>query len=226
MLKIPYSKKSVLIGGIILSLLLPILAIYSSFLLKYFEIDNKIIYEISRLNIWLALFFLFLFTIKIEKNPFLIWKETEYPISFILKSILKTLLKLFLIVYLIGILTLIFKLKTESVVLNKTLAIFNNNFFLLFLTCITAGITEELIFRGYLLPRLEVLFNNTKLAVILSSICFGFMHYSYGTIIHVLGPIAFGIVFALHYKKHRNIKIIITCHFIWDFIVLLIKYKQ
>jgi membrane protease YdiL (CAAX protease family) len=31
------------------------------------------------------------------------------------------------------------------------------NRLLLVFTCLTAGITEEIIFRGYLLPRLEIL---------------------------------------------------------------------
>ena len=216
-------KPKNLIIGIFLSLLLPLLALYSPIIFKNYKFNYEIIFYISRVNIWLAVFVLFLFTLKIEKFPFLIWKETPYPILFIIKSIIKTILQMFLAVYIIGLLVLIFKLKTESVVLNKALAVFHNHFFLLFFTCITAGITEELIFRGYLLPRLEILLKNTKLAIILSSLFFGLLHYSYGTLINVLGPIAFGFIFAIHYKKYRNIKILIFCHFLWDFIILLIK---
>jgi membrane protease YdiL (CAAX protease family) len=42
---------------------------------------------------------------------------------------------------------------------------------LLVFTCLTAGITEEIIFRGYLLPRLEIL-KNKNLSVIISSLFF------------------------------------------------------
>jgi membrane protease YdiL (CAAX protease family) len=41
---------------------------------------------------------------------------------------------------------------------------------LLVFTCLTAGITEEIIFRGYLLPRLEILLKNKNLSVIISSL--------------------------------------------------------
>jgi membrane protease YdiL (CAAX protease family) len=35
--------------------------------------------------------------------------------------------------------------------------VLKKNRLLLVFTCLTAGITEEIIFRGYLLPRLEIL---------------------------------------------------------------------
>lgn len=87
---------------------------------------------------------------------------------------------------------------------------------------ITAGIVEELVFRGYLFPRFEEIFKNTDIAIILSASVFGLLHISYGTIAQVAFPFLFGVVAALHYKKHRNIKTLIYAHFLWDFLLLCI----
>ena len=225
MLNINSSKKPVLIGGIILSALLPFLAICSYLVFKDLGFSKEIQFYISRFAIWISLLLLFLYSFKIEKQPFLLWKETEYPFSFLATAIFKTFLKLFLAVVLTGLVFTLFKMNSESAVLNKTLALFKKSYVLLFFTCVTAGITEELIFRGYLLPRLELLLKNQKLAILISSCVFGFMHYGYGTFVNIIGPIIIGLVFALQYEKYRNVKIVIICHFLWDFFLLIIKTK-
>ena len=58
------------------------------------------------------------------------------------------------------------------------------------------GFTEELAIRGYLLPRLELIFNNSWTAILISSVLFGLLHFGYGTIINVIGPFFIGLVFA------------------------------
>ncbi|MGH2565030.1 MAG: CPBP family glutamic-type intramembrane protease [Ginsengibacter sp.] len=39
---------------------------------------------------------------------------------------------------------------------------------------------------------------------------------------NVVGPVFIGIVFAFYYWKWRNIKVVILCHFLWDFISLML----
>ena len=96
-----------------------------------------------------------------------------------------------------------------------------NNYPLLIFTCLTAGITEELVFRGYLMPRLQLFFKNNYASIVISSLLFGLMHVGYGTIFQVVGSMMIGLVFAIHYQKFRNIKILIFCHFFWDFMSLI-----
>ncbi|WPO79133.1 type II CAAX endopeptidase family protein [Flavobacterium sp. KACC 22761] len=217
------AKKPVLIISIILSVLLPVLAIYSSLLFKDLGISKEIQFYISRFAIWISLLLLFLYSEKIEKQPFLLWPETEYSIVAFAKAIFITFVKLFIAVYITSVLIMLFKITGESAVLQKALALFKKNYFLLFFTCVTAGITEELIFRGYLLPRLELLFKNKILAIVVSSILFGFLHIGYGTLLNVIGPTVIGLVFAIQYEKYRNIKILIFCHFLWDLLLLIAK---
>lgn len=89
-------------------------------------------------------------------------------------------------------------------------------------TALTAGVTEEFIFRGYLQPRLTVIFKNPYAAIILSSLLFGLLHFKYGTLANVIGPIFIGLIFSLYYWKYRNLTVLILCHFLWDLISLLI----
>lgn len=219
------AKKPTLIIGIILSILLPFLAIYSSLLFKDSGLSKETQFYISRFTIWISLLLLFLYSFKIEKQPFLHWKETEYSFSFLTTAILKTFLKLFLAVVLTGLLFMLLKMNSQSTALNKALGLLKKSYVLLFFTCVTAGITEELIFRGYLLPRLELLVKNQKLAILISSSVFGFMHFGYGTLVNIIGPIVIGVVLALQYEKYRNIKIVIICHFLWDLFLLMLKTK-
>lgn len=224
MFNVTYSKKTTLIIGIILSILLPVLAIYSSLLFKDSGFSKETQFYLSRFTIWISLLLLFLYSFKIEKGPFLFWKETKYSFSSFAKALFITFLKLFVAVYVVSLLIILFKITGgESTVLNKVLTLFKKSYLLLFFTCVTAGITEELIFRGYLLPRLDVIFKNKYLAIIISSILFGFLHIGYGTLLNVIGPIVIGLVFAVQYEKYRNIKTLIVCHFLWDLFLLTAK---
>lgn len=216
-------KKSTLIIGIFLSVLLPFLAIISNLTLKGVAISPEIKFLISRLTQWSALLLLFVFALKIEKRPFLLWKEQNQSFLITIKGIVTVLLLFLASMIVIGILLRVLGVNSESKVLNKTLNVLKNSFPLLIFTSISAGIVEELLFRGYLLPRLEIVFNNKIAAIAISSLMFGLLHFSYATIAQTLGPLAFGVVLAVQYPKYRNIKIVMIAHFLWDLIVLLIK---
>src|SRR6185295_14718186 len=49
-------------------------------------------------------------------------------------------------------------------------------FFAILLLSISTGIVEELLARGYLIPRLEQLFRSCWLSVLISSLVFGIFH--------------------------------------------------
>jgi membrane protease YdiL (CAAX protease family) len=104
----------------------------------------------------------------------------------------------------------------------KVILLKKNNLLLLF-TVFTAGITEELINRGYIHSRLEALTNNKNVAITASSLLFGILHYTYGNFYQIIGPFVIGLVFAFYYSKYRNIKILIICHILWNLMALLIK---
>jgi membrane protease YdiL (CAAX protease family) len=199
-------KKPAIIVGIILSVVLPFVAVFFSLLFKKIGISNEIHYYISRFAIWIALLLLFLFTLKVEKQPFLLWNEINYSFSSFAKALCITFIKLFVAVLITSLLLMLFKVQEESAALNKALVLFKKSYLLLFFTCVTAGITEELIFRGYLFPRLEIVLKNKNVALALSSILFGFLHIGYGTLFHVIGPTVIGFVFAFQYNNIETSK--------------------
>lgn len=217
------TKKSAIIGGISFLLLLLIATALSFPLLKQLNFKYETTFYISRLIIWFCLFLVYLYSFYIEKQNFLLWKEKKYSASFYIKSVFKVMGTLLLAMFVVGLLFKLTGSNIESKKMQEVLKYFNNNLPLILFTSITAGVTEELLFRGYLIPRLEILLKNNYWAIIISSVIFGLIHFDYGTLIQIIGPFFMGIVFALHYQKHKSITIIIICHFLWDLIVLLNK---
>jgi membrane protease YdiL (CAAX protease family) len=220
------TRKSILIGGIFLLLMLLFITALSLPLLKQLNLKYETIFYISRLAIWFCLFLIYMYSIHIEKQNFLLWKEKKYSLLFYVKSVAATMGTLVLIMLVVSIIFRLTGSDIESEKMDEILRFFKNNLPLILFTSITAGVTEELFFRGYLIPRLEILFKNTYLAILISSILFGLIHYSYGTLIQIIAPFFIGIILALHYQKHRNITIIIICHFLWNLLVLLNKTSQ
>jgi membrane protease YdiL (CAAX protease family) len=96
--------------------------------------------------------------------------------------------------------------------------------FLLVLTCITAAVVEELIFRGYLIPRLFILFPNKLFPVFFSALVFGLLHAGYGTFINMFVPFLLGLIFGTYYQKFKILAPLILVHFLIDF-VSLVTYK-
>jgi membrane protease YdiL (CAAX protease family) len=176
----------------------------------------------SRIAIWLVLAIAFFYSFFIEKDAFLLWKDKKYSIGFYVKAILS----LYLICAVGGsFLNLFIKYLTHektSDVIVRLLSIFKNNYLLIIFTCLTAGVVEELLMRGYMQPRLEKIYQNQYFGILISAILFGILHSTYGTVGQVLIPFFIGLVFAMFYKLYSNIKILIICHFMYDFVSLMV----
>ena len=67
---------------------------------------------------------------------------------------------------------------------------------LLLIATTASAFSQELVMRGYLLPRFERLFGSTVLAVLVTSILFGGYHIYQG-IVPAIGDVAIGLVFAV-----------------------------
>jgi uncharacterized protein len=186
---------------------------------------NGTVFFISRLLYWTCLLLLFLYSIKIEKQHLLIWEERKYKLLRYVISMLAIFAVLLLGGIVIHILLFFAGLNQKSEKLLELVTLLKNNRLLLVFTALTAGIVEELIFRGYMLPRMVLLFKIPASAIAVSSLLFGLMHYRYGTVFNVVGPVFIGTVFAFYYWKFRNIKLLIACHFLWDLVSLLLLLK-
>lgn len=187
---------------------------------------NGTIFFASRMLYWVCLVLVWLYSTKVEKQNLLIWKERKYKFLTSLASVIAIYLILFAGNIVIEKLLSLISVSNKSAKLSEIINILRGNTFLLLFTCVTAGVVEELIFRGYLLPRLEIIFKSPSLAIIISSLIFGLLHYKYGTILNIAGPFFIGLVFAYYYWKYRSIKILIIFHFLWDLISLLISVSS
>ena len=178
---------------------------------------------LKKLIIWIWLLLIYLYATKIEKQKFLLWIDKKRNLLFYFISIISVLGLSFLA----GSSRLLlpkFGIEVQtSQILNEMLAYMHTHPLLLVITCLTAGVVEELLFRGYLIPRLNILFKNSYLPVIFSAIIFGVSHSGYGALINMLVPFLLGLIFGAYYQKYRNLKVLIFCHFFIDFLSMILS---
>jgi membrane protease YdiL (CAAX protease family) len=220
----PKKPAASLIGVVLAFMLLALIVFYGApFLLTISglpKINGWLLLQ-TRILIWTVLALLYLYAMRVEKQPFLLWPDKKYKPLFYVGS---TFACLIIIAIGSGILTFIvarFHHQETSPKLLEYVRLMKNNMPLLIFTALTAGVTEELIFRGYMQPRLEKAFNSPVTAIIITAFLFAVLHSSYGTLIQFLVPLFIGVLFSVFYSKYRNIKILILCHFLVDTLSLL-----
>lgn len=176
----------------------------------------------NRILLWGGLFLFFLYVRYYLRETFLPWKEKN--LSF-LKTIFSVIV--LLVVLFVGSVTLILLIQSMDIpTQNKETAfqgadLLYQSLSLMIFTSFTAAVLEELLFRGYILPTLTKITNSTWMGVVLSSIVFGLVHFSYGTLHQIIIPIYIGGILSIFYTKYRNLKILIICHFIWNLVAFL-----
>ncbi len=85
---------------------------------------------------------------------------------------------------------------------------------MIILTSLTAGITEEVIFRGFGITRLTRLVRSPWIAMILTTISFIYIHGTRSPIPYAIAGLAFGVPFVL--MRCRRLEILILIHFLID----------
>lgn len=92
---------------------------------------------------------------------------------------------------------------------------------------LTAGITEEIIYRGFLIFAIGFLFPNLSILIVIliASILFGLAHTYQGFAMGVLRTTIFGILFSVLYISLDSIIPLILFHFLLDYIVKLGEEK-
>ncbi|MFH0922888.1 MAG: type II CAAX endopeptidase family protein [Candidatus Micrarchaeota archaeon] len=86
----------------------------------------------------------------------------------------------------------------------KIAVIINNQPMLMLIVAVTLGpIGEELLFRGYLVPRIGVVF---------SSVLFALFHYGYGSVSEIAAALTVGVILGLHVRKHKDVYSCIIAH--------------
>lgn len=156
-----------------------------------------------------------------ETQGFFLWPEKNYKIWFYLKAIV--------VVYLLSFAAQIVAhmpsrlgYHENNAVVTEILNAMCKFPFLIFFSAITAGITEEFIFRGYILSRLSYFFKNKHIAVILSALMFAFIHLAYKTVNELLFAFLIGLIYGYFYQRYRNITVLVIVHFLVDTVAFLV----
>jgi membrane protease YdiL (CAAX protease family) len=208
----------ILTAGVLIAFFYYPLVGFISFQGKGYTVNSLFI---SRLVICFEVVILYLYATYAEKTKFLWWPESKqafwfYPASFG---------ALYLLTIGAGIISkapALLGFHDNREIMFHMVTILNKSWPLLIFGAITAGVVEELIFRGYLVPRLELIFKNKYMPVIISALMFGFVHFRYHSYSEVIFASLFGVVFAIHYQWYRNIKILIVSHAIVDLVSFLV----
>ena len=216
------------IAGMILLLYL-LTATGGTKLLSLFGLDHPstIYFFCNRTLFWVCLGLVWWYTARVEKQPLLLWTEIRRSaVHYVGALILLPLVISFCLAIVNTAIFMVTHKIEHSEVLERMVRFCRVHPFLLFYSVVTAGVTEELLFRGYLLPRLERFVRNRGLAIAISSLLFGLGHFRYGTIQNVLGAMVIGLVLAVYYDRYRNIKMMILFHILWDTAVFCLAFRH
>ncbi len=213
------------IGFILTAVLLVICAMSGKIvgLITGQHLSAPALFFVSRISYWIILAFVFLYVLKIEKKPLLLWEERSYKARFYFYSILVIIASVLVGSAIIGVAAHYAGSNTHS---NAVQAMYGFGVPLKLFTVVTAAVVEELIFRGYLMARLQLFFKSKYWPIIISALLFGLAHMRYGTVVNMAIPALIGFIFGWFYEKYRNVKILIICHFILDFFSLILIHPH
>jgi membrane protease YdiL (CAAX protease family) len=186
---------------------------------SWFKADWHVLFY-SRFIFWSVVILLLVYT-QVRRQPFLPWKEEAKSIRFYIVSIIVLYLLVIVASILSSLPTLLGWHQDNTRLMEIMIKLMNHSTWLLIFGCITAGVTEELLFRGFMLPRLQSALNSKVAAIIISTLSFAALHYQYQSWREIVGPFFIGLIFAVHYQKYRNIKTVIIVHILVDLIAFI-----
>jgi len=207
-------KNITLVCGMLLAFIIPIgLSMWIGKVnIAYYD---KLFY--SRFFYWGTTLFLLLYAWQLERQPMLIIKESKPTIGFFLLSIL-VLYLLYIAAAIVSALPMLFGVHDDKAVIKMISSVLKGHFWFTVFVALTAGVTEEFIFRGYVLTRLIQIWKNPVIAIIVSSLLFSALHYRYHSLHELIFAFFIGVIFSVYYLKYQNIKAIMLVHFLIDII--------
>lgn len=211
-------SKAKIITGILIAFLFPLLA---TLLIGHLPLSNWTKVYSSRFIFWAEVLLLWLYARKVEKQRLLIWPEKNRGFEFLITSVV-ILYLLTIVAQIISSIPVLLGYHEDLRVMKQIAHIVKGHPALIFFISLTAGFCEEIIFRGYILTRLSLLFKNKAVPVMLSSLLFAGLHYKYNMPREYIFPFLIGVIFSIHYRRFGNIKPLIIVHFIIDMIGLML----
>jgi uncharacterized protein len=109
----------------------------------------------------------------------------------------------------------LFHLSTASIIARKQ-AIMSTPYWYRVLLVLRAAVTEEILFRGYLIEKVRQLSGSTALAVVVSVAAFTYAHLGGWGAVQLISVSASGLVLALVYVWRRDLPSNMLAHFLAD----------
>ncbi len=157
----------------------------------------------------IALYFLWSGSIKATFAKIGISKDLKSHIFYSLVG----LLSLFLLLLVLGFFSSLLGFNDQERVSEK---VSDLPFMLLVFAIVLAPLSEEFFFRAFLVPRFGVL---------ISAFLFGIAHFTYGSIVEVLGAFVIGFLLGSIFKKSKSIVPCIIIHMTYNLIsIIAIKF--
>jgi membrane protease YdiL (CAAX protease family) len=215
---LPNIKAKTTIAGIVLALLFPFLLVLA---LKplHLSFENKML--LNPLVFWGEVLLLAGYAYLFEHRPLLLWKNREFDALFFAGSVML----LYFICYganIIATIPRLFGIHENRDLIKRLTAVLKQHHFLLVILAITAGVTEEVIFRGYILTRLSLFFKNKYVPLVITSLLFAALHLTYKSLSELIFTFLIGMIFGFYYLKYRDIRVIIVVHFLIDLVAFVL----
>jgi len=201
--------------GLCLSLGIPVF--YILFISPFFlrsHVNAQVSTLIDFAVLWGLAFGMLFFTRNVEKLPLTTigWKSLSWKLTFAAIG-LGILLSLFVPVVTLLVSTFFPPSDTGTI----TQVTSNFSWWVLLLSVLTAGITEEILFRGYSLERLHELTGNKWISGLISLMFFVAIHAIGWNMAHIIGVvIPLGIILTGLYFWQRNLLFVMIVHVVID----------
>jgi membrane protease YdiL (CAAX protease family) len=209
-------QKVTIMIGIALVVIIPVVL---SILLLNARLNSSDRIFYSRFIFWLEVLVMFFYAGKIEHRKFLLWGEKGVDIGFFILAVVL----LYFIALACGFaanIPRLFGWREDNSIYKRLVPLFIHRQWLLVFVCFTAGVTEELLMRGYVLTRVSLLVKNRYVPIIVSALLFSALHYSYKSLRELIFAFLIGLIYGIFYEKYRNIKVLIAAHFLLDLVNL------
>ncbi|HRF79019.1 MAG TPA: CPBP family intramembrane metalloprotease [Flavobacteriales bacterium] len=168
---------------------------------------------------WVAALLVALYARRVEGRGVLLWAERPPKLKFTAVAVIALLVMLGVFLTILSVLWRQLASPEPSGMqgLEKFAPLMSNG--VLVFSAFTAGITEEFLFRGYMLPRVVELTGRNWMAILLTSLFFGLAHYRQDDLKAMVFPMLIGVAFSLFYVQYRSILVLMICHVTIDLVL-------
>src|SRR6202012_1088039 len=120
-------------------------------------------------------------------------KESKPTLGFFLLSVL-VLYLLYIAAAIASAFPIFFGVHDDKTVIKMISHVLKGHYWFTIFVALTAGVTEEFIFRGYILTRLMQIWKSPVTAIVVSSLLFSAMHYKYHSVHELIFAFLIGVI--------------------------------